>query len=67
MLSLENNTMISHLEKGRTVPNLISAMKLSVLFNTTPEKLFADLIPVDERDELVQIDTINNEVAAEKE
>jgi len=44
LLGLKDPTWISHWEKGDVLPNLVSAIRLSTLYQTTIDTLFTDLV-----------------------
>jgi len=43
-LGFKDKTWISHWENGDALPNLVSAIRLSVLFNVSTNELFPDLV-----------------------
>ena len=52
ILGFKDKTWISHWENGDAVPNLISAIRLSVLYQVPIENLFHDLVKIIQEKEL---------------
>jgi len=42
-LGIECTDRLSHWEKGKAMPNVVNLLKLSILYDTAPEKLYAKL------------------------
>ncbi len=49
-LGLKNKTLISRWERGRSMPNLITVARLSVLYKIPIDSLFAGLIETVQRE-----------------
>ena len=46
LLGFKVKTWISHCENGDTLPNLVSAVWLSILYEVSVDELFVDLVEV---------------------
>jgi len=54
-LGLKDPTWISHWENGNALPSLISAVRLSTLYQTPLEALFSDLVGVIDKEMRVNL------------
>ena len=53
-LGLKDTTLLSRWENGDSLPNLVSALRLSLLYQTSIEDLFGDLMEVIRMEVLAQ-------------